>query len=198
LKKRTKSDTVFDGDTGRKFPEKPEHSKDMRGEKVKKHKKKRTKSDKVLASLISLPCSGFSRNLCFDFFLCFLPCLLSVFLIMSSECPVDVVGIYVSCKAPEVVGLILLSPEKPEHSKDMRGEKVKKHKKKRTKSDKVLDGDSGRVIVIIAPPSKAVKILKSEQKHNFWKHVKTRIAISYTNITTLHSCYCNPDYKYIV
>jgi 3-deoxy-D-arabino-heptulosonate 7-phosphate (DAHP) synthase len=47
-KKRTKSDTVFDGDTGRKFPEKPEHSKDMRGEKVKKHKKKRTKSDKVL------------------------------------------------------------------------------------------------------------------------------------------------------
>lgn len=47
-KKRRKSDTVFDGDTGRKFPEKPEHSKDMRGEKVKKHKKKRTKSDKIL------------------------------------------------------------------------------------------------------------------------------------------------------
>jgi hypothetical protein len=46
-KKRTKSDTVFDGDTGRKFPEKPEHSKDMRGEKVKKHKKKRTKSDSI-------------------------------------------------------------------------------------------------------------------------------------------------------
>ncbi len=40
----------------------------------------------------------------------------------------------------------------------MRDAKVKKHKKKRTKSDKVLDGDSGRVIVIIAPPSKAVKI----------------------------------------
>lgn len=46
-KKRTKSDTVFDGDTGRKFREKPEHSKDMRDEKVKKHKMKRTKSDKI-------------------------------------------------------------------------------------------------------------------------------------------------------
>lgn len=63
---------------------------------------------------------------------------------------------------------------KLEHSNDMTDEKIKNLKQKRTECDTVFDGDTGRVIVIITPPSKALNILKREQKHNCRRRVKRK------------------------